>query len=178
MKQIFLISGYAESGKDSTAKILKDNLTGNSLVLHFADYLKYIAKEYMGWNGLKDIEGRTLLQKLGTEKVRMQLKWPLYWVERVCDIIQILEGDYDYFLIPDLRYINELHYPIAIFPNKVTSIRVKRLNFENDLTPEQRNHISETELENYSHDYYIQSPSGLDHLEKEVKSFIYSYYHM
>ena len=177
MKQIFVISGYAFSGKDSTAQILKDNLDGNSLILHFADYLKYIAKQYMGWNGLKDVSGRTLLQKLGTEKVRLELKKPLFWVENVCDVIEILQDDFDYFFVPDLRYINELHYPKARFPRKVTSIRVKRLNFQNGLTPEQRNHISERELENYPHDYYIQSESGLDYLEKAVKDFIYSYYH-
>ena len=178
MKQIFLISGKAQHGKDSAAQILKKYLHGHSLILHYADYLKYIAKEYMEWNGLKDESGRTLLQKLGTEKVRMELKWPMFWVERVCDVIEILQNDYEYFLVPDMRYINEMFYPKARFPNMVTSIRVKRFNFENDLTLEQRNHISETELENYPHDYYIQSSSGVDNLDIEIKRFIYSFYHM
>jgi len=178
MKQIFLISGQARHGKDSTAQILKKHLIGNSLILHFADHLKYIAKEYMGWDGVKDEKSRTLLQFLGTERVRMELKWPLFWAEITCNDIEILQDKFDYFLVPDLRYMNEMLYPKARFPSMVTSIRVERLGFENDLTPEQRNHISETELNNYPHDYHIQSPSGLDHLEKEVKSFIYSYYHM
>jgi hypothetical protein len=172
MKHVFLISGEAQHGKDSTADFLKQKLDGKTLILHNADYLKYIAKTYMNWNGEKDCEGRTLLQHLGTEKVRFDLKKPLFWIEKTCDVIEILSDYYDYFCVSDSRFVNELHYPIARFPNRVTSIRVSRLNFDNGLTPEQKNHASELELMNYPHDYYIKSESGLNNLEVVVDQFL------
>jgi len=172
MNKIFLISGLAQHGKDSTANFLKQKLSGKTLILHNADYLKYIAKQYMNWNGEKDEIGRTLLQTLGTEKVRWELKKPLYWIEKSCDIIDILSDYYDYFAIADTRYKNEIYYPQARFPNNVISMRVHRLNFKNNLTEKQKNHISETELINFEHDYNIYSESGLNKLEIEVDKFI------
>jgi hypothetical protein len=179
MKQIFLISGYAQSGKDSTANLLKHFLielaSKKVLILHYADYLKFIATEYMGWDGQKDIPGRTLLQTLGTDKVRVEMRQPLFWVEKVCDIIKILYNDFDYFIVPDCRYKNEIHYPLALFPDRITTIRIEREFYNNNLTTEQKNHISETELSNYPHDYYIYSISGLDNLKIAVYNFIKLY---
>lgn len=179
MNRIFLISGYAQSGKDSAADILQLLLTKESnkkvLILHYADYLKFIASTYMGWDGEKDEKGRTLLQTLGTDKVRIALHQPLFWAEKVCDIIEILYDDFDYFIVPDCRYQNEIHYPMAIFPNKITTIRIGREFYDNNLTIEQKNHISETELSNYPHDYYIWSISGLDNLKISVEKFLKLY---
>jgi len=167
-----LISGKAQFGKDSTANFLKEKLNGKTLILHNADYLKYIAKEYMGWDGKKDDVGRELLQKLGTEKIRIGMKRPLFWVEKSCDVIDILSDSYDYFIIPDTRFINECHLPKARFPKKVITIRVERLDFDNGLTEEQKKHYSETELDNFDFDYIIHSKSGLDNLEVEVNRII------
>jgi hypothetical protein len=175
MKHIFLLSGQGQHGKDSTAIFLKEKLQGSTLIIHYADYLKFIAKNYMGWSGEKDVAGRTLLQLLGTERVKYDLKKPLYWVERVCDIIEIVYDQYDYFCVPDVRFISEIHYPEARFPQKTSSIRITRLNFDNGFTLEQKNHISELELVHYPHDYYITSESGLDKLEIEVNKFLIEY---
>lgn len=171
MKKIFLISGFAQHGKDSTGNILKKLLPGNLLIIHNADLLKFYAKQYMGWNGEKDEKGRTLLQWLGTEKVRYQYD-PLFWIKRTCDIIKIYENDYDYFAVCDTRYKNEIYYPMAIFPNRVITIRVSRLFFDNGLTEEQKKHPSETELIGFQHDYCITSKSGLDKLQKEIENII------
>jgi hypothetical protein len=172
MKTIFLISGLAQHGKDSVANFLKQKLSGKTLILHNADYLKYIATAYMGWDGSKGIEGRNLLQYLGTERVRFDMKRPLYWVERTCDIIDILYDYYDFFCVPDTRFKNEIYYPLARFPGCVKTIRVNRLNFSSCLTPEQKNHSSEIDLVDFPHDIYINSESGLDNLEREVDEII------
>lgn len=172
MRKIFLISGKGQHGKDSTGNILKKKLNGKTLILHNADYLKYIAKEYLGWDGKKDSAGRTLLQTLGTEKIRLGMNRPLFWVEKSCDIIDILAEDFDYFVICDVRFKNELYLPQARFPDKVVSIRVERLNFDNGLSEEQKQHSSETDLDNFSFDYYIRSESGLDKLEIELNRII------
>jgi hypothetical protein len=172
MKQIFLISGKAQHGKDSTAKILQQKVHGTSLIIHNADFLKYIASNYMGWKGGKSEPERTLLQWLGTEKVRIGMQKPLFWVETSCNIIKILEDKYDYFMIPDTRFKNEIFYPQAIFPDMVTTLRVNRLNFDNGLTEAQKNHISETELDYFNFDWVLSSESGLHNLEVEIDKFL------
>jgi hypothetical protein len=174
---ILLLSGLAQSGKDSTANILKEKLLPKkSLIIHNADYLKYIASQYLGWNGEKTEENRTMLQLLGTEKTKIALNKPLFWIEKTCDIIEILKNDFDYFMIPDTRFMSEIYYPKSRFPNDVITIRVHRLNFDNGLTETQKNHISETELVNFKHDYDIISESGLDKLEVEINKFISLYF--
>ena len=175
MKQILLISGKARHGKDSVANFLKQKLDGKTLIIHNADMLKFIAMQYLDWNGSKDSEGRRILQTLGTEKIRLGMNKPLFWVEKSCEIIEIFKDDFEYFIIPDCRFLNEMYYPQAKFPKFVTTIRVIRDHFESDLTEEQKHHLSEVELDYFQHDYIIESESGLDNLEKEVDYFIKEY---
>jgi TFIIF-interacting CTD phosphatase-like protein len=59
-----------------------------------------------------------------------------------------------------------------MFPDKVTTIRVERLNYSSPLTLEQLNHISETDLDNFDFDYYVIADNGLDKLEAEVKKIL------
>jgi len=172
MKKIFLISGKAQHGKDTVAKMLQDKLLGRTLILHYADYLKMIARLYLKWDGNKDDTGRTLLQWLGTERVRVGLKNPLFWTKTVCDAIEITFERYDYFCVPDCRFPNEIFYPMARFPGIVSSINVVRVGYENPLSEKQRNHLSETSLDGFRFDYIIESESGLDMLHAEVDKFI------
>jgi hypothetical protein len=172
MEKIILISGEAQHGKDSTANIIKCLSNKKTLIIHNADYLKFICKEYLGWDGKKDEKGRSILQLTGTENTKIKLNKPFFWIEKVCDVIEIAKNLYDYFIVPDTRFSSEIYFPKARFPNCVTTIRVHRLNFDNGLTFEQKNHISEKELVNFQHDYDIYSESGLDKLEIEVIKII------
>ena len=60
MKIVIGISGKAQHGKDTLAKILQQKYGGE--ITHFADLLKEQLK-LIGWDGEKDEGGRTLLQK-------------------------------------------------------------------------------------------------------------------
>ena len=54
--KVILLSGKAESGKTSVAKILKKKLEQENkkvLLVNFADYLKFVSQKYLGWNGIK-----------------------------------------------------------------------------------------------------------------------------
>lgn len=169
---VITLSGKAENGKDLTASILKDKLSDEGYdvcIIHMADYLKYIAKQFFGWDGQKDLRGRTLLQKLGTEKVRAIN--PTYWVDTVLEFVKVFKNDFQYFLIPDCRFQNEID---AFKKNgfKTVSLHIERLNYENHLTPEQRKHPSETALDDYKFDYYIKTISGTEYLKTEVDKFI------
>lgn len=165
MKKIILISGKAENGKTTLANILKEKLEsyGNKVIItRYALYLKEIAKKYCDWDGNKDKAGRELLQKLGTDVIRQKLNKPLFHVGRICEDIEITQDYYDYVIIDDVRYENEVYYPITMFgKDKVYTIRVNRYDklngeivpFINSLTDEQKRHISETSLDSFDFDY-------------------------
>jgi len=163
---IITLSGKAEAGKDFVAGLMKEDLEtmGESvLIIHHADYLKYICKTYFGWDGVKDEKGRALLQYVGTDLVRA--KYPNYWVDATMRTILILEHIYKYFLIPDCRFPNEILLPkVAEFD--VASVLVVRPGHTNNLTDEQRLHASETALDNFDFDYRIVAESGRENAYK------------
>lgn len=155
MTKIICISGKAQNGKDTTANIMKNILqTKNTkvLIMHHSDLLKFICQKYFGWDGKKDETGRGLLQHVGTNIVR--IKQPDYWVDFVINFLKLFENEWDYVLIPDCRFPNEINkYKDAGF--NTTHIRVVRENFDDKLTEEQKNHPSETALDEVIPDFYI-----------------------
>lgn len=164
MVNVITISGKARHGKDTFAKMLKSILESKDkkvLILRYADYLKMICKDYFGWNGEKDEAGRTLLQQVGTNKIRA--KDPDFWVKIVNELITVLEDDFDYFIIPDTRFPNEISY-LKTHDKKVVTVKVIRDNFESELTKEQKNHPSETALDDYKFDIIVRA-SNLRELE-------------
>ena len=148
--EIITISGKARHGKDFTANIMKDKLEQDNkrvLIAHFGDLVKYTVKTFFGWNGKKDEEGRTKLQYIGTDVIRKQK--PNYWVDFIVSILKMFPNEWDYVIIPDARFPNE----IDTFKNEgfnITTVRVIRPNFDSDLTVEQMQHISETALDDYN----------------------------
>jgi len=169
---IILISGKAQHGKNQSAEIIKQKLEQYNkkvLITAYGDLVKYICEKFFNWNGQKDEKGRTLLQYVGTDVVRTQK--PNFWVDFIISILTLFKGEWDYVLIPDCRFVNELKRYGEEWDT--TTVRVNRLNFENNLTYKQKNHPSETELDNYHFDYVINAESGLDKLEMEVNEFLY-----
>lgn len=175
MIKTILLAGEAEHGKTASAILIKEKLEflgKKCLIINFADYLKFICKQYFGWNGNKDEQGREILQTVGTDIVRK--KSPDFWVEAVINFIKVFSDDYDYFLVGDCRFPEE----ITCFKyNNIDALSVKvvRLNFKNKLTEKQRKHPSETALDDFQFDYTIRSNSGLDFLSIEVDKFLERY---
>lgn len=172
--KIFAVSGKAQHGKDTFANILYEELTnkGNRVLLcHYADLVKYVAKTFFNWNGEKDEKGRTLLQYIGTDIVRKER--PNYWVEFILDIIDLFGENWDYVIIPDTRFPNEIDM-LKEYYQKVEHIRVERLGFESTLTEEQKNHLSEIALDNTEPDLTIYNRSCLEELKELVHSYVES----
>lgn len=175
--KIFLISGKARHGKDTFARLLQNKIHEPSLIIRNADILKYIAKEYLHWNGDKDGNGRKLLQLLGTEVAKQALNKPFFWVEKTCDCIDLLQNVYNYFIVPDTRFLSEVYYTLGRYGcESVTTIRVSRNNFKNDLQENANIHKSETELDQYNFNYKIVSDNGIDDylnwIDKNIKVLI------
>jgi hypothetical protein len=166
---IITISGKATHGKDFTADILKDILLKDGkrvLIMHYADYLKFLCKYIYEWDGKKDDKGRTILQFVGTNLARNNN--PDIWVKVVYETILAFRTEYDVFIIPDTRFPNEIDF----FKSKlcdISSIRVNRLNYKSSLTEEQLNHPSETALNDYVFDYNIDFETGRENVINAIK---------
>lgn len=171
--KLILISGKAQAGKDTTANFLKSMLSESGkkvLIIHYADYLKYICRQFYDWDGVKDEKGRSLLQNFGNN-VRQQN--PNFWVDTVINFLNIVKDEFDYAIIPDVRYLNEIEDNRLDndFGRKIT-VRVERPGFDNGLTQEQKNHVSETCLDDYHFDVDIINSGSLNELEAKVKTFV------
>lgn len=168
--KIILISGKARSGKDSVGKYIKETLqivypNKNIGLVHYADELKYILKQYYNWDGQKDEIGRSLLQNVG-DKIRKHNKD--YFVNKILQQAKAVNPDY--LIIPDTRYKNEIdtwfykgYIPLLI--------RVER-NIDSNLTKKQKFHLSECELDKYNFDYYIQNDYSLQELKSQCEEVV------
>lgn len=171
--KIICVSGKARHGKDTFAKLFKDLIETTSKqtkgVLHigYADYLKYVCEKYFGWDGKKDNEGRNILQNVGTEVARTRHE--NIWVNVVIELVKGIGHLYDFVVISDVRFPNE----VSRWGEEgydVISVLVERIGFENELTADQKNHISETAMNDFTFDWYI-SNTDLDELRGNVEIF-------
>ena len=167
--KVILISGKARHGKDTVASIMQTYLTISKnkkvLIAHYGDLVKYVCKTFFDWNGEKDDAGRSLLQYVGTDAVRAV--YPNYWVDFIADMLTVFKDKWDYVIIPDARFPNE----ITRMKEKgldVETFRVIRPNFESDLTAEQLKHSSETALDNFDFDHIISNNSNKKSLGKLI----------
>lgn len=158
---ILLISAKAQHGKDSFADAFIKEASEQKyrcLRIKYGDILKYVCKEYFGWNGEKDEVGRQMLQQVGTNLARNNN--PEVWVNCVKEIVKGLQTEYDFVLVPDCRFPNELDWSDTEF--FTFTIRLNRKNedgseFDNGLTPEQKAHPSETALDEFHFNYEIEN---------------------
>ena len=177
--KVVCVSGKARHGKDTTAGYLKEQLEARGkkvLIAHYGDLVKYICKTFFDWDGQKDEKGRTLLQYVGTDVVRSQA--PDYWVDFVASVLQMFPNEWDYVLIPDCRFPNEIWRMECMKGDfEVTHIRVIRETegWVSPLTEEQQKHPSETALDDYKNcrpDIEIINRGNLDDLRNAVASLV------
>lgn len=164
---IITLSGKARHGKDTAAAMLEERLKARQkrvLNIRYADYLKFIVAAYFGGSYERTPENRSLWQHFGTETVRARDE--NFWVDTVIRLVRVLADRFDYVLIPDVRFPNEIsRWRDEGF--SVRTIRVVRTGFENDLTPQQRMHASETALDGFSFDRELHAAT-LDELSSEI----------
>lgn len=162
---IITIAGKARHGKDTFARLLKEKLDGDVQILRFADGVKELAYN-KGWNGKKDNNGRAFLQFIGTEYGREQIDKNI-WVKKAENKIRSV----DYVIIPDCRFPNEATY---FGQNGYTQLNIKVVRidsegneYENELNAEQKQHDSETALNDFEFDYVFRC-SNLECLKKNA----------
>lgn len=175
MKGTIIISGKSGSGKDMMAQFMKEELAKHgkkTLVIHYADAVKWFCRDFLDWDGNKDEVGRTLLQMVGTDIVRA--RHPNFWTGIVVGLIQAFEptSNFDVAIIPDARFPNEVDISLENLKNSV-SVRIERtINGEPWINPvlteDQRNHPSETSLDCFAFDYVVHNDEGLETLRESA----------
>jgi hypothetical protein len=172
--RVCCISAKARHGKDTAAELLKEYLESKGqrvLITHFADLLKFICKEFFGWDGKKDEAGRTLLQYIGTDVVGA--KDPAYWAKFIVDFLKLFENEWDYVLIPDWRYPIESATLSTWF--WTVRLRIERPGFESNLTAEQKLHASEVSLDDYPFNAVIYNDADLESFKTKLVEFADNY---
>lgn len=184
-KIVFGISGKAQHGKDTSADYLLSILGGKKV--HFADKLKEQAM-YLGWDGEKDEGGRKFIQEMSAP-IKEYGNWLAkkdperyshyanynYYAASLYD--EILNSEEDILYIADVRFLNEFELFRDSKDIIYISIRVNRIDidtnlpFDNKLTEAQKQHSSETELDNIKMDYTIIN-STLENLYKSLDEII------
>lgn len=178
MKKIILVSGKAGHGKDTTAQVIKELLEEKGekvAITHYAKHMKDMLYEFYNWDGIKDEWARNKLQWMGTEKIRQGMNMPEFHVKRTCENIDVIQEDFDYFIIADCRFPNEISFVDEYFgEDKVYAIRVQRLNYQSTLTEEAQKHLSETALDDFNDwDYKIVVlQDGLENLKNQCRVVI------
>lgn len=166
--KLFIISGKARSGKDEVSKIIKNYYKEKkSITISFAYYLKdYINRIY--GNFLE--KPRDILQEMGIDLIKNKIDNKLL-INRIIQDIEVFSYFYDIIIVSDARLIDEIESLKKIY-NKSISIRINRDDFDNGLTKEQKNHITEVNLDNYNgFDYVVNNSKNL---EKEVVEILRS----
>ncbi|MBR2827773.1 MAG: hypothetical protein IKE70_00880 [Bacilli bacterium] len=168
--KIFLIGGKAKCGKNTFGNFLKEQLKDygyKPCTMHITEPLYGYARNYFCWNEQEEEKPREFLQKMGIEIIQEKLGKKDFLLNRLFEDIEILSNFFDVFIITDTRLKREFQ-EIKKHYEDVTTIKVKRSNYDTQLTEEEENHITEKEIDEY-HDFdYIIDNTSLEDLEIEA----------
>lgn len=169
--KIIILSGKAQSGKNLTANIIKEYCEKNNkktIIISYAKYLKDYAKAITNWNGREKTKPREFLQQLGTE-IKNNIDEDIL-INRIKEDIKVYKNYFDTIVISDARFINEIEKIKEEFKNAIV-IRIEGI--ENKLTDKQKQHITETALDNYKKfDYTIENKTTKQNLKQQIKKIM------
>ena len=168
--RIFIISGKARCGKDTTAKYIDEyfiNKDKKVINLQYSFYLKEYAKRITGWDGSDETKPRELLQYLGTDYIRKEID-NLFFVKRMIEDIKVYSKYFDIITISDARFVEEIDELKKVF-NDVYAIKVVRPNFDNGLSEKEQKHATEIALDNYDKiDQVLLNDGTLEDLKNKI----------
>ena len=163
---IYLITGKAGSGKNYLALELAKRLD-NAVVTGLSKYIKQFALELKLWDGNDNNKPREFLQNTGDLMRAVDIN---FLTKRMLEDIEIykLLGIKN-VIISDIRLINEIEYLRRSNYNTIT-IKIISKTSNRILSESEKNHITETELDNYDKfDYIIENNNNL---EQEINKIL------
>lgn len=172
--ELYLIAGKAGSGKDTLAKLMKEQLEQvgkNVCLLRLTNPLYEMAEQYFGYPNPRQNKPRSFLQTLGVEVIEEKLGKRYFLVDRLSEDISILDSFFDVGIICDARLIKEIEELKRRYPDLVR-IHIKNSQLENSLTEQEKNHRTEVEAEQYfDYDEIVQNTT-LEELRIQAERII------
>ncbi len=169
--KVIILSGKARSGKDIVADIIVDFFEDKKVKkLSYAYYLKQYVKDICNWKGNDSDKPRDLLQMIGIDLIKNKIDNKLL-IRRILEDINFYSYFYDVIVITDARLVDEIEDIKKIYSDSIT-IRINR-NFDNSLTQEQKEHVTETNLDNYDKfDFIIDNNEDANVLKENIISIL------
>ena len=168
--KIIILSGKAESGKNKVADIFKniyEEKKIKTVIISYAFYLKEYAKKITTWNGEEETKPRTFLQQIGDYVKKIDNK---FLINRLLQDIEVYKNYFDVIIVSDARFIEEINCIKEKYEN-VSVINI--IGKENSLNNIEKNHITETALDNYNlYDFIIENKGSIEELEQNVKNIV------
>ena len=148
---IICVCGKARSGKSLVAEYIRDYFVAKGKKVIISPYTKYLKKyinEVTGWD-MNDLEKpRDLLQNLSSELIKKRLQRPNFFIDRQIEDIDFYSYFFDVIIIPDVRFEREINCLKERY-ERVCSVGVIRENYDNGLSLEQKNDLTEISLDGY-----------------------------
>ncbi len=170
--KIIIISGKAESGKNKIADIIENEFVNKNkkvIQISYAYYLKHFAKKIIGWDGDEKTKPRDFLQQIGVELIKNKIN-NRFLIDRVLDDIKIYTYFFDIIILTDARFKEEIEDIKKLYDDAIV---INIYKDSNNLTSEQKKHITETALDNYDkYDYKINNNGSLEELKQRVKKIL------
>lgn len=171
--KVYLIAGKAKCGKTTFGNYLREELKElgyKPCVMQITQILYQYAANYFDWDPNSDDKPREFLQKMGIEIIKEKLGKKTFLLDRTNEDIQVLEEFFDTFIITDVRFPEEINYFKEKYAN-VCSIKLLRNDYDDNLTEDERKHITEIAMNNYEDFDYILENKNLESL-KNTAHFI------
>ncbi len=107
------------------------------------------------------------MQQLGVELIKNQIDENML-INRIKEDIKVYEYFFDVIIISDARFKDEIENI-----KNANTVVIKIKGKENKLTNNQKQHITETALDNYSkYDYIIENKTTKQNLKKQIQNIM------
>lgn len=171
--KLYLICGKARAGKDTFAKLIKQEEEKNSkkvCILKLTAPLYRWAEDYFNYDKEKDEKPRELLQTLGYDILQLKLKKKDFLLDYLITTIEVLDNYYDVGLITDGRLVHEIEVLKEKYPNIKTILLTNKK--DNKLTNKEKNHQTEIDLDDYQDFDYIVENKDMESLKLEALKIV------
>ena len=171
--KLYLICGKARAGKDTFAKLIKqeEEKDNNKVcILKLTAPLYSCAEDYFNYDKEKDEKPRELLQTLGYDILQLKLKKKDFLLDYLITTIEVLDNYYDVGLITDGRLVHEIEVLKEKYPNIKTILLTNKQ--DNKLTNKEKNHQTEIDLDDYKDFDYIVENKDMESLKLEALKIV------
>lgn len=171
---VLVIGGKARSGKTTFGEFLKEHFKENgynACLMKITEPLYGYAKNYFDWDGRDGSKPREFLQKVGIDIIQNKMGKRDFLLNRLYEDIEVLDNFFDIAIITDARLVHEFESIKDKYKNSI-SIKVVRENFDNNLTDEEKNHITEIDLDNYNNFDYIVFNKSREELDRSASLLV------